>query len=54
MVVTAEGVETTNQRDILKALGCDNAQGSLFGGAVPFEKLIELMVVRKMSQTMVA
>ena len=54
MVVTAEGVETTNQRDILKALGCDNAQGSLFGGAVPFEKLVELMVVRKMSQTMVA
>ena len=28
MVVTAEGVETINERDILKALGCDNAQGS--------------------------
>jgi EAL domain-containing protein (putative c-di-GMP-specific phosphodiesterase class I) len=31
MKVTAEGVETIEQRDLLVGLGCDYAQGWLFG-----------------------
>jgi diguanylate cyclase (GGDEF)-like protein/PAS domain S-box-containing protein len=33
--VTAEGVETTAQSDRLQLLNCDNAQGWLYGRAVP-------------------
>jgi diguanylate cyclase len=33
--VTAEGVETVGQRDILGELGCDQAQGFLYSKAVP-------------------
>ena len=39
----AEGVETTAQRDLLKTLDCDLAQGYLFSKAVPlpeFERLL--------------
>jgi len=43
MTVTAEGVETAIQRDFLKALGCDNAQGYLFGKPVAFEDLAEII-----------
>jgi diguanylate cyclase (GGDEF)-like protein len=43
MKVTAEGVETADQRDFLKARGCNDAQGFLFSPAVPFEKLPEML-----------
>jgi diguanylate cyclase (GGDEF)-like protein len=46
MTVTAEGVETVIQKDFLKALGCDSAQGFLFGKPAPFERAVELVAGR--------
>ncbi|WP_243059268.1 bifunctional diguanylate cyclase/phosphodiesterase [Nocardioides sp. SR21] len=35
----AEGVETVEQRDLLRRLGCESAQGFLWSGAVPMASL---------------
>ncbi|MET1088194.1 MAG: EAL domain-containing protein, partial [Arthrobacter sp.] len=41
--VVAEGVETSDQRDALLAMGCDRAQGFLFGKPVDAPELAELL-----------
>ena len=41
--VLAEGVETQEQLDLLKSLGCDEAQGYLFSHAVPAEEITKLL-----------
>ncbi len=41
--VTAEGVETPEQADLLIALGCERAQGFLYSKAVPAERIEEML-----------
>ena len=44
--VVAEGVETEEQMNSLMRLGCDEYQGFLFSPAVPFERLLGVLVGR--------
>lgn len=43
--ITAEGVETLRQRDLLVACGCRNAQGWLYQKALPLSELMNLPTV---------
>ena len=42
--VVAEGVETREQLEFLRACGCDEYQGNLFSPAVPVEQFEALLV----------
>ncbi len=52
--VTVEGIETTVQRDFLKALGCENAQGYLFGKPAPFAQIVDLVADSTKQKVMAA
>lgn len=41
--VIAEGVETEQQRDLHKQIGCDYGQGYLFSKAVPADEFEALL-----------
>jgi diguanylate cyclase (GGDEF)-like protein/PAS domain S-box-containing protein len=45
--VVAEGVESTRQRDILRGLGCDNAQGFLVARPLPAEEFGRLLAANR-------
>ncbi len=47
--VTAEGVETLDQLDFLRATGCDEVQGYFIGRPMPPDALLELCMSNKLS-----
>jgi EAL domain-containing protein (putative c-di-GMP-specific phosphodiesterase class I) len=54
MTTTAEGVETEAQKEYLAALGCDQAQGYLFGAPVPVELVPEIITAWSAETTLAA
>ena len=46
MATLAEGIETKEQLDILRALGCQQGQGFLFSRAVPASEISEKLKVQ--------
>ena len=46
MKVIAEGVETTGQRDLLAAAGCDFGQGYLFARPMPADTFEQFLAQR--------
>jgi diguanylate cyclase (GGDEF)-like protein/PAS domain S-box-containing protein len=45
LIVVAEGVETDDQLDVLRQLGCHKIQGYLLGAPVPAEEITERLVI---------
>jgi EAL domain-containing protein (putative c-di-GMP-specific phosphodiesterase class I) len=43
-LIVAEGVETKQQADFLKLIGCTHAQGYLYGKPMPLEAMKKLMM----------
>jgi EAL domain-containing protein (putative c-di-GMP-specific phosphodiesterase class I) len=46
MTTTAEGVETEQQKELLRALGCTHMQGYLFSAAKPAAEIRKLLAAR--------
>jgi EAL domain-containing protein (putative c-di-GMP-specific phosphodiesterase class I) len=46
MTTTAEGVETEQQRDILRAIGCKEMQGYLYSPARPAGEILALLAAQ--------
>jgi EAL domain-containing protein (putative c-di-GMP-specific phosphodiesterase class I) len=47
MTTTAEGVETEEQRKMLRALGCSEMQGYLFSAAKPADQIRALFAAHR-------
>jgi EAL domain-containing protein (putative c-di-GMP-specific phosphodiesterase class I) len=54
MTTTAEGVETSQQKEILRALGCTEMQGYLYSAARPGPDVRLLFGTRRETATAVA
>jgi EAL domain-containing protein (putative c-di-GMP-specific phosphodiesterase class I) len=44
--VVAEGVETTQELDMLRQFGCDQVQGYLISHALPLSDLADFLIAR--------
>ena len=51
LTMAAEGVESTEQRDLLIAAGCSEMQGHLFSAAVPIQGAVHLLEQRSPAAT---
>jgi diguanylate cyclase (GGDEF)-like protein len=54
MTTTAEGVETEEQREILRGLGCTEMQGYLYSPPIPAAKMTDLLLSHREIATLVA
>jgi EAL domain-containing protein (putative c-di-GMP-specific phosphodiesterase class I) len=48
MTTTAEGVETNEQLNLVRDVGCSSAQGYLFGRPQPIQKAAEMITAQSM------
>jgi len=54
MTTTAEGVETLQQQDLLRSLGCTEMQGYLFSAAKPAAEIRQLFLAHRTRPVAVA